>query len=182
MFYKLFKKNCQYDTVKSFATFVELQRFVNQNEILHPSYHSLPNVIPFKRGCPDQVFFYPDTDRSPLIFSICRYWVRYLVLTNIFLDNTAALRKKVPASKLFLNRFSPLLKQSLYFHMALSYSAYAIATLAYHLPCVSRWVCDAALWQQTLVCSQLKCVRRSSHLVPPYHVLLFTNSLRCHVK
>ena len=32
--------------------------------------------------------------------------------------------------------------------MALSYFAYAIATLAYHLPCVSRWVCDPAMWQQ----------------------------------
>ena len=44
---------------------------------------------------------------SPLIFSICRYRVpiRYLALTNIFLDNTAALGKNVPASKLFLNRF-----------------------------------------------------------------------------
>ena len=107
-------------------------------------------------------FFYLDPDPSSLISCKCWYRVaiRYLVLTNIFLDNTAALRKKVPASKLFLNRFSPLLKQSLYFHMALSYSAYAIATLAYHLPCVSRWVCDAALWQQTLMCSQLKCVRQ----------------------
>ena len=43
--------------------------------------------------------------------------------------------------------------------MAPSYSAYAIAPLAYHLPCISRWVYDAALWQQTLVYSLLKCVR-----------------------
>ena len=41
--------------------------------------------------------------------------------------------------------------------MALSYTAQAITTLAYHLPCVSRLVCDAALWQQTLMYSQLKC-------------------------
>ena len=48
-------------------------------------------------------FFVPQSDPSPLIF-ICRYRVpiQYLALTNIFLDNTAALRKKVAA---FLNRF-----------------------------------------------------------------------------
>ena len=42
-------------------------------------------------------------------------------LTIIFLDNTAALRKKAPTSKLFLNSFFfiiiILLKQSIYFHM-----------------------------------------------------------------
>ena len=53
--------------------------------------------------------------------------------------------------------FYILFKQSIYFHVALSYSAYAIATLVYHLPCVSRWICDAAFWQQTLLYSQLKC-------------------------
>lgn len=42
------KKNRQYDTVKFFANFVELQRSVNQNEIIHPNYHTFPNVIPFK--------------------------------------------------------------------------------------------------------------------------------------
>ena len=126
-------------------------------------------------------FFYPDL--SPLIFSVCRYRVpiRNSALTNIFLDNTAALRKKAPASKLFLNRFFMLLKQSIYFHMALSYSA-CYYNIGLNPPCVSRWVCDAALWQQTLVYSQLKCVRRSSRLVPPYHLLLFSYSLRCHIK
>ena len=34
--------------------------------------------------------------------------------------------------------FFILLKQSIYFHMALSYSASAITTLAYHLHCVNR--------------------------------------------
>ena len=50
------------------------------------------------------VFFTPIPIPSPLIFSIYQYWVpiRYLVLTNIFLDNIAALRKEVPA---FLNSF-----------------------------------------------------------------------------
>ena len=98
---------------------------------------------------PRSGFFYPSP--SSLIFSICRYRVpiRYLAMTNIFLDNTAALRKKVPASKLYLNRFFfILLKQSIYFHMVLSYSAYAIATLAYHLPvmlhCDSRPLCTAS--------------------------------------
>ena len=63
--------------------------------------------------------------------------------------------------------------------MALSYSAYAIATLAYHLPCVSRWVYDAALWQQSLVYSQLKRVRDKAHaLVPPYHPLHFLSPLK----
>ena len=45
-----------------------------------------------------------------------------------------------------------MLKQSIYFHTTLSYSAYTIATLAYHLPCflpspdpsVQKCVCDAA--------------------------------------
>ena len=55
--------------------------------------------------------------------------------------------------------------------MALSYSAYAIATLA------STFLVLAGEpvmlhWQQTLVYSQLKCVRCSTHLVPPYHLLL----------
>ena len=47
--------------------------------------------------------------------------------------------------------------------MALYYSAYAIATYAYHLPGISRWVYDAALWQQTVVYSQLKCVWDAAH-------------------
>ena len=90
-------------------------------------------------------FFYPDPVPSPLIFSICRYQVpiQYLALTNILMDNTAALRKKGPASKLFLNMFFfILLKQSIYFHMALSYST-CYFNIGLHLPCVSRWVCDS---------------------------------------
>ena len=41
-------------------------------------------------------FFYPHPGLSSLIFSICRYWVpiRHVALTDIFLDNTAASRKK----------------------------------------------------------------------------------------
>ena len=43
------------------------------------------------------------------------------LITIIFLDNTAALRKKAPTSKLFLNSFFfiiiILLQQSIYFHM-----------------------------------------------------------------
>ena len=45
--------------------------------------------------------------------------------------------------------------------MALSYSAYAIATLAYHFPCLSKSVCDAA--QQILMYSQVKCVQDAAH-------------------
>ena len=76
-------------------------------------------------------FFYPDPNLSLLIFSKCRYRVpiRYLALTNIFLDNTAALRKKVPTSKLFLNRFLLFCWNKVYFHMALSYSSYVSVTL-----------------------------------------------------
>ena len=40
--------------------------------------------------------------------------------------------------------------------MAFSNSAYAIVTLVYHLPCVSIWVCDAALWQQCTASSGIK--------------------------
>ena len=75
-------------------------------------------------------FFLP---RSQSESFICRYRVpiRYSAWTNIALDNTAALRKKAPASKLFLNSFFfILLKQIIYFYTTLSYSAYAIATLA----------------------------------------------------
>ena len=56
-----------------------------------------------------------------------------------------------------------ILKQNIYFHITLSYSAYASATLTCHLPYVSRWVCDAALWQQTLMYSQLKFVRDAAY-------------------
>ena len=51
-----------------------------------------------------------------------------------------------------------------YTHVTLSYSTNVIyiATLAYYLPCVSRWVCEAALWQQTLMYSQL-CVLDAAH-------------------
>ena len=62
--------------------------------------------------------------------------MQYLALTNIFLDNTAVLKNLHPSCSLIVLLI--LLKQSLYFHMALSYSAYAIATLAYHLSCISE--------------------------------------------
>ena len=104
------------------------------------------------------------------ILSICRYRVLiwYLSLTNIFLDNTAALRKKYLHPSCFLISFFILLKQSIYFDMARSYSA-CYYNIDLYLPFVSRWVCDAALWQQTSEYSQLKCVRRCSRFVPPYH-------------
>ena len=72
--------------------------------------------------------FYPDPNLSPLIFGKSWYWVpiRYLALTffffyNIFLDKTAALEKKVPASKLFLNRFFLYFVETKY---TLSYSSF----------------------------------------------------------
>ena len=51
------------------------------------------------------------------------------------------------------NSFFSFCWNKVYSVMALSYSAYAIVTLSDHLPCVSGWVCDSALWQQTLVYS-----------------------------
>ena len=103
-------------------------------------------------------FFYPDPDPSLSIFSICRYRVPmwYLALTNFTWIIQLHLETKYLHPSCSLVGFFILLKQSIYFHMALPYSAYAIATLAYHIPCVSRWVCDAVL-----VCSHLKCVRRT---------------------
>ena len=64
-------------------------------------------------------FFYPDPDPSSLIFGICQYRVpvRYLSLTNIFLDDTAALRKKSTCIQA-VPYFFIFLKQSTYFRMA----------------------------------------------------------------
>ena len=59
--------------------------------------------------------------------------------------------------------------------MALSYCAFAFATLAYHLPCVRKSVtlhCDSRPAEM--------CV--SPCLVPPNYPLLFSYSLHCHVK
>ena len=39
--------------------------------------------------------------------------------------------------------------------MGLSYSAYAIATLAYHVPCISRLVCDMHLDNRLLSTASL---------------------------
>lgn len=75
-----------------------------------------------------------------------------------------------------------LLKQSKYFHIALSHFAYSVATLAYHLPCLSKSVCDAVLWKQTQVYSQLKFV---CHTVQGWYlhiIACFSHSLSCHVK
>ena len=117
------------------------------------------------RDVPNRFFSPWSRSESFLIFCKCRYWVLIwnLASANVFLDKTAAIRKIVPACKLFLNCFFILLKQSIYFDMVLSYSAYAIATLAYHPPCISKWVYDAALWQQNLEYSQLNCVWDAAH-------------------
>ena len=121
-------------------------------------------LIGFFVGISRSGFFNSDPDPSPLIFSICRYQILiwYLALTNIFLDNTAVLRKKYLHPSCSLIGFFILLKQSLYFHMALSYSAYAIPTLAstflvlagesVTLHCDSRPSCTASLsvWETQL--------------------------------
>ena len=116
-------------------------------------YHTEVIILVLWLGMSRSGFFYPHPNPSPLIFSICRYRVPiwYLALTNIYLDNTAALRKKVPAPKLFLNRFFYFVETK----SILSYGSFLFcicySNIVLHLPCVSRWVCDAALWQQTLV-------------------------------
>ena len=110
--------------------------------------------------------FYPDPDPSPLIFSICWYRVpiRCLALTNIFLDNTAALRNKGPASKLFHNIFFfILLKQSIYFQMALSYSACYCNIGRPNSLCQQGWSVTADPHVQP----PEVCVRCSPCLVPP---------------
>ena len=79
-------------------------------------------------------FFYPNPDLSLSMFSTCRYWVpvRYLTLTNIFTWIIQLhLETKYPYLSCSLVGFLfILLKQSIYFHKALPYSAYAITTLA----------------------------------------------------
>ena len=95
-------------------------------------------------------FFYPDPNLSHLIFSICQYRVpiRYLALTNIFLDNTAALRQILPTSKLFLNSCVVVVVETKY---TLSYGSflfcicYSISSTAFfHILTLSRkitWAC-----------------------------------------
>ena len=123
-------------------------------------------------------FFSPD--QSPLIFIICRYQVAILslALTNIFLDKTTAFKNEEPAPKLFLNSFFILLNQSLYFRMALSYSAYAIPTLSSTF-LVLAGECVTLHCDSRHLLQQLKCERRSPRLVPPYQAFSYT--LRCHV-
>ena len=77
------------------------------HDFAHSWNATVTNKLRSQLGISRSGFFYPDPDPSPIIFSICRYRVviRYSAISDIFLDNTAALRKKVPASKLFLNRF-----------------------------------------------------------------------------
>ena len=72
-------------------------------------------------------FYLPRSRSESFKMSKCWYWVPFwcLASTNIFLDNTAALRKnkylRLSCSIIF--SFLILLEQSIYFHMALSYSA-----------------------------------------------------------
>ena len=112
-------------------------------------------------------FFYPDPDPSLSIFSICRYRVpiRYLVWTNIFLDNTAALKNNVLASKLFLSGFFYFVETKYKLSYGSSLFCLCYYNIGLHLPCVSRWVCDAALWQQTLVYKFLTLPREITLLI-----------------
>ena len=118
--------------------------------------HSLARMV-MSRGVPIRFFFYLDPDLSLSIFSICRYRVpiRYLALTNIFLDNTAAFRNKVPASKLFLSRFFLFCWNQVYtfiwlfliLHMLLQHWPTTFLVLAGEsvtLHCDSRPLCAAA--------------------------------------
>ena len=120
-------------------------------------------------------FFLPQSNPSPLIFSVCRDQapIRYSALTHIFLDNTTAWRKKVYA---FINSVFCWNKEILSYSSFLCYSSIGL-----HLPCVSRWVCDAALWQQTLVYSSCS-VWDAATLGASISSTAFTYSLCCHVK
>ena len=130
------EQNNQMHSESGNYTFVSLYNEWKEHEILC-FYSTNANVYGFQYR--DGVFFHPNPHLSPLISYLCRCrgLIRYLALTNIILDNTAALRKKVPASKLVFNSFLffILLKRSIYFYMALHHSAYA---MAYHVPCVTR--------------------------------------------
>ena len=75
--------------------------------------------------------------------------------------------------------FTKKMKLPSYFHMALPYSAYAIATLAYHIPCGSRWVCDAA---DPCVQPAEVCVRTQPTLGTSTSSTTFYIFSRCHVK
>ena len=128
-------------------------------------------------------FFYPEPNLSPSIFCKCRFRgpIQYLALSNIFLDNTATLRHKVPASKLFLHSFLFLFCWNkvytfiwlfLILHMLLQHwpsIVFVLAGESVMLRCDSRASCTTS-WS---VCRWL---------VPPYHPLLFSYSLRCHEK
>ena len=67
----------------------------------------------------------------------------------------------------------------------LSYSSFLFCicypNIVLHLPCVSRWVCDAALWQQTLV-TAAEVWETQLTLGASTSSTAFTYSLRCHVK
>ena len=61
-----------------------------------------------------------------------------------------------------------LQKQSLYFHTALSYSTYAVTSVSSTF-LVSAGECVTLHCDSRPSLQQLKCERRSSRLVPPYH-------------
>ena len=118
-----------------------------------------------------------------LIFSKCLYRapIRYFALTKIFLNHTAALRKKVPASKLFLNIYFFLICWNKVFELFL-----ILHMLSQHWPATFVVLAGESV---TLHCdSRPSCTTSwsvwasSARLVPPYHPLLFSYSLRCHVK
>ena len=113
----------------------------------------------------DQVFFF----FTPIPIRVLQNLVnantesRSDTLTNIFLDNTAALWKKQlhPSCSLIVFYFVETTN-------ILSYGSFLFCkcywNIGLHLPCVSSWVCDAALWKQTLEYSQLKCLRDAAHV------------------
>ena len=97
-----------------------------------------------------------------------QYWVpiQYSALTNIFLDNTAALRKKVPASKLFLNRFFLFCwnKVHTYYGSFLFCICYCnIGLPPSLLQQVSLWCCVVTADPRVQPAEVWKCVQDAAH-------------------
>ena len=111
-------------------------------------------TFPLIEGCLDQVFFYPDP--SPDIYHLpIQVTIRHLNLTYIFLDNTAALRKKVSDSKLFLNSLFYFVETK----CILSYGSFLFCNIVW----------PHSLWKCPYLC---RSIPKLSHL-GLYSLLLF---------
>ena len=70
-----------------------------------------------------------------------------------------------------ITHFSSCCSHTLYY-LTRDVPAYAIATLTYHLPCLSRWLWLCTVTADPLVQPAQVCVRRIPRSVSPYHPLL----------